>query len=140
MYLSIIILPLLGSIVSGFFGRKIGVNGSQIVTNFCIIIATILGIVGFMEVGVNNNPVSVTLFKWLNSESFNINIGFQFDSLTVYKSYAVLVKIQLYWWTNKKKLLFQISRTPAPPPHSPPPLCPTDKIGENGMWRWTQKE
>ena len=27
MYLSIIILPLLGSIVSGFFGRKIGVTG-----------------------------------------------------------------------------------------------------------------
>ena len=26
MYLSIIILPLLGSIVSGFFGRKVGVR------------------------------------------------------------------------------------------------------------------
>ena len=30
MYLSIIILPLLGSIVSGFFGRKVGVTGSHI--------------------------------------------------------------------------------------------------------------
>ena len=30
MYLSIIILPLLGSIVSGFFGRKVGVSGSTI--------------------------------------------------------------------------------------------------------------
>jgi len=29
MYLSIIILPLLGSIVSGFFGRKVGVQGVQ---------------------------------------------------------------------------------------------------------------
>ena len=28
MYLSIIILPLLGSIVSGFFGRKVGVRGA----------------------------------------------------------------------------------------------------------------
>ena len=30
MYLAIIILPLLGSIVSGFFGRKIGVTGVTI--------------------------------------------------------------------------------------------------------------
>ena len=30
MYLAIIILPLLGSIVSGFFGRKIGVSWSTI--------------------------------------------------------------------------------------------------------------
>ena len=30
MYLAIIILPLLGSIVSGFFGRKVGVRGSTI--------------------------------------------------------------------------------------------------------------
>ena len=27
MYLTIVILPLLGSIVSGFFGRKLGVSG-----------------------------------------------------------------------------------------------------------------
>jgi len=29
MYLSIIILPLLGSIVSGLIGRKVGVTGAQ---------------------------------------------------------------------------------------------------------------
>ena len=32
MYLSIIILPLLGSIVSGFFGRKVGVSGAHLLT------------------------------------------------------------------------------------------------------------
>ena len=34
MYLSIIILPLLGSIVSGFFGRKVGVSGARIINMF----------------------------------------------------------------------------------------------------------
>jgi NADH-ubiquinone oxidoreductase chain 5 len=29
MYLTLIILPLLSSIVAGFFGRKIGVSGAQ---------------------------------------------------------------------------------------------------------------
>ena len=67
MYLSIIILPLLGSIVSGFFGRKIGVTGSHILCCLSIITTTVLAIIGFFEVGFNNNPVSVNLFKWLDN-------------------------------------------------------------------------
>ncbi|KAI4732526.1 hypothetical protein D6D17_09658 [Aureobasidium pullulans] len=35
MYLALIILPLLGSIVSGFFGRKVG-NSSKPKLSFCI--------------------------------------------------------------------------------------------------------
>ena len=49
MYLSIIVLPLLGSIVSGFFGRKIGVTGSQIITCSSIITTTILAIISFFK-------------------------------------------------------------------------------------------
>jgi len=63
MYLSIIILPLLGSIVSGFFGRKIGVTGSQILSCINIITTTTLAIIGFFEIGYTNNPVSIYLFK-----------------------------------------------------------------------------
>jgi NADH-ubiquinone oxidoreductase chain 5 len=63
MYLTIIILPLLGSIVSGFFGRKVGVTGSQILTCLSVIVTTIMAIIAFFEVGFNNNPVSINLFK-----------------------------------------------------------------------------
>jgi NADH-ubiquinone oxidoreductase chain 5 len=63
MYLSIIILPLLGSIVSGFFGRKVGVSGAQLITCLSIIITTILAIIAFFEVGFNNIPVSINLFR-----------------------------------------------------------------------------
>jgi NADH-ubiquinone oxidoreductase chain 5 len=62
MFLSLIILPLLGSIASGFFGRKIGVTGSQILTCGSIIITTILAIISFLEIGFSNNPVSINLF------------------------------------------------------------------------------
>ncbi len=40
MYLSIIILPLLGCIVSGFFGRKVGIRGAQLITSSGVIITT----------------------------------------------------------------------------------------------------
>jgi NADH-ubiquinone oxidoreductase chain 5 len=63
MYLVLIVLPLLGSIVSGFFGRKVGVSGSQLITCSSLITITIIAIIGFFEVGFNNIPVSIQLFK-----------------------------------------------------------------------------
>jgi NADH-ubiquinone oxidoreductase chain 5 len=63
MYLAIIILPLLGSIISGFFGRKVGVRGSQLITCSCVITTTFLAILAFFEVGLNNIPVSIELFR-----------------------------------------------------------------------------
>ena len=91
MYLSIIILPLLGSIVSGFFGRKVGVTGSRILGCLSIMTTTLLAITSFFEVGFNNNPVSINLFKWLDNESFNMVWNFQFDSLTVSMLIPVLI-------------------------------------------------
>lgn len=91
MYLSIIILPLLGSIVSGFFGRKIGVTGSHIITCSSIMITTVLAIIAFLEIGFSNNPVAINLFPWLDSELFNIGWHFQFDSLTVSMLIPVLI-------------------------------------------------
>jgi NADH-ubiquinone oxidoreductase chain 5 len=86
-----IILPLLGSIVSGFFGRKVGVSGAQIITCSSVIITTILAVIAFFEVGFNNIPVSIELFRWIDSEWFNIVWGFQFDSLTVSMLIPVLI-------------------------------------------------
>jgi NADH-ubiquinone oxidoreductase chain 5 len=63
MYLAIITLPLLGSIVAGFFGRKIGVSGAQFITCTSVIATTLLAIVAFFEVGLNNIPVSINLFR-----------------------------------------------------------------------------
>lgn len=91
MYLSIIILPLLGSIVSGFFGRKVGVSGAQLITCSCVVITTVLAVFAFFEVGFNNNPVSIELFRWIDSEWFNIIWGFEFDSLTVSMLIPVLI-------------------------------------------------
>ncbi|OCL13780.1 proton-translocating NADH-quinone o [Glonium stellatum] len=60
MYLVIIILPLLGSIASGFFGRKIGVNGAQLIT--CIHIYSI----GYMS----HDPHNQRFFSYLSLFTF----------------------------------------------------------------------
>ena len=91
MYLALIVLPILGSIVSGFFGRKVGVSGSQLITCTCVIITTLLSIITFIEVGLNNIPVTIYLFRWIDSETLNISWGFNFDSLTVSMLIPVLI-------------------------------------------------
>jgi NADH-ubiquinone oxidoreductase chain 5 len=91
MYLALIFLPLLGSIVSGFFGRKVGVTGSQIITCICVILTTILAVLTFFEVGFNNIPVTIHLIRWIDTESLNVLWGFQFDSLTVTMLIPVLI-------------------------------------------------
>ena len=91
MYLAIIILPLFGSIVSGFLGRKVGVSGAQLITCSSVIITTIFAIIAFFEVGLNNIPVSIHLFRWIDSESLNISWGFHFDSLNVSMLIPVLI-------------------------------------------------
>jgi len=91
MYLALIFLPLLGSIVSGFFGRKVGISGSQLITSGCVLLTTFLAVLTFFEVGFNNTPVSIHLIRWIDTESLNVLWGFQFDSLTVTMLIPVLI-------------------------------------------------
>jgi len=50
-----------------------------------------LAVVAFFEVGLNNIPVSIEVFRWIDSESLNVSWGFHFDSLTVSMLIPVLI-------------------------------------------------
>jgi len=90
MYLSIIILPLLGSIVSGLIGRKVGVTGANLITCTCLILSSILMTIAFYEVGICSSPVSINLGSWVESEFMSISWEFYIDQLTVSLGLAVL--------------------------------------------------
>jgi NADH-ubiquinone oxidoreductase chain 5 len=90
MYLSIITIPLLGSIVSGLLGRKVGITGSQFITCSSLILSSILMTIAFYEVGICGSPVSIELIKWLDIEILNISWTIYFDQLTVSLGLAVL--------------------------------------------------
>lgn len=91
MYLILILLPLLGSISSGLFGRKIGIRGSQLITSSCVIITTILAIAAFKEVGINDTSNTINTIKMIDIECFKITWSFNFDSLTVSMLIPVLI-------------------------------------------------
>lgn len=91
MYLTLILLPLLGSISSGFFGRKIGITGSHIITCVSVLVTTMLAILAFFEVGINNIPVTINIARWVDVESLYLLWNFRFDSLTVSMLLPVLI-------------------------------------------------
>jgi NADH-ubiquinone oxidoreductase chain 5 len=90
MYLSIIILPLLSSLVSGLLGRKVGVTGSQIITCGSLIVTSVLITIAFYEVGICGSPVNIDIINWLDIEILNISWSFYFDQLTVSLGLAVI--------------------------------------------------
>ena len=83
MYLILIFLPLIGSLIAGLFGKKIGSNGAAVLTVICLLLSFFVSIFAFYEVALAGSPVYIKLVTWIDSELFNVDWGFLFDSLTV---------------------------------------------------------
>ena len=91
MYINIIFLPFFGALVSGLFGRVIGVKGVWVINITCLFLTTLLSFIAFYEVILCNSPVSIELFSWISLEHFNITWSFYFDELTVSMLIPVLI-------------------------------------------------
>lgn len=73
MYLTLLLLPIFGSLAAGLLGRKVGVTGAHLITCSCIVISAFLVIVAFYEVGLCGSPVSVNLTSWIDSEVMDVS-------------------------------------------------------------------
>ena len=82
MEYAIVFLPLLGSIISGFFGKRLGDKICQIFTSTFVSISAILSIFIFYKVIVENYSSNKLIFKWINSGDFVVNWSIYIDSLT----------------------------------------------------------
>jgi len=82
MEYAIVFLPLLGSIISGFFGRTIGIKFSQILTSLFVSISAIIALYIFSEVLINNYSSNKLIFNWITSGNFNVNWSINIDPLS----------------------------------------------------------
>ena len=73
MEIAIIALPLIASIISGFFGKFIGDRNSEIVTSFLVTISAILSAVVLYEVIINQYQDNIIIAKWISSGSLDVN-------------------------------------------------------------------
>ena len=81
MEILIITLPLIASIISGFFGKFIGDRNSEIVTSLLVSISAILSSLVFYEVIFNQYEKDIIIATWINSGSLEVNWAMKIDTL-----------------------------------------------------------
>ena len=82
MELAILFLPLIASIISGFFGRYIGDRNSEIITSLFVLISAILSLFIFYNVIFNDYGNNVVIASWINSGSLNTHWSIKIDALS----------------------------------------------------------
>lgn len=83
MYLILVFLPFFGFLSAALFGRSLGFKGAAIITIGCLFGSCLLSFFVFYEVGLAGSPVYIEVCRWIDLETFNVNWGFLFDTLTV---------------------------------------------------------
>ncbi len=82
MEVSILALPLIASIISGFFGRFIGDRNSEIFTSLLVSISAVFSAFILYEVVINQYQENIVIASWINSGSLNVNWSMKIDSLS----------------------------------------------------------
>ncbi|MDA7697622.1 NADH-quinone oxidoreductase subunit L [Candidatus Pelagibacter sp.] len=82
MELSLLFLPLLASIISGFFGKFIGDKNSEIITSIFVSISALLSLILFYQVIVNGYENNIVIATWINSGTLDVNWSIKVDALS----------------------------------------------------------
>jgi NADH-quinone oxidoreductase subunit L len=83
MYAAIVFLPLLGFLVAGPFGWRIGARPSEIVTTSFLFISAFLCWIVFFQVAIGTAPASVSVIgNWFTSGTLDVEWSLKIDTLT----------------------------------------------------------
>jgi len=83
MYAAIVFLPLLGFLIAGPFGWRIGDRPSELVTTGLLFISGVLSWVVFFQVALGTAPASVSVLgNWFTSGTLQVDWSLKIDSLT----------------------------------------------------------
>ena len=83
VYLAIVLAPLLGAIIAGLFGRKIGRAGAHWVTILGVAVSFLLSLVVLRHHVLDGaEPYNGTVYTWMVIEGIRLEVGFLVDSLT----------------------------------------------------------
>ena len=82
MYDAIVFLPLLGSLIAGLFGRRIGDRNSEFVTTGLLGLACFLAWIAFFSVGFWHHDTHVAVANWFTVGDLSVAWAFRIDTLT----------------------------------------------------------
>ena len=78
----IVFLPLLGSIIAGFWGRRLGDKLSLYLTSTMLLISMILSWITFWQLSSNHVDKVYPLMEWMNVGDFNVVWSLRHDMLS----------------------------------------------------------
>ena len=83
VYLILAFAPLVGAIIAGLFGKKVGRAGAHWATIISVAVSFVLSLVVFNHIVLNDAPTyNATVYQWLLSDGINFEVGFLIDELT----------------------------------------------------------
>ncbi|MEM9101923.1 MAG: NADH-quinone oxidoreductase subunit L [Pseudomonadota bacterium] len=83
IYLTIALAPLLGSLIAGFLGQKIGRSLTHWVTNVLVAVSALLSLYVFKAHAVDGAPIfNGAVYTWATINSLTLEVGFLVDNLT----------------------------------------------------------
>ena len=91
MYVTIVFLPLLGFLVAGLFGHRLGPRGAQIVTSGFLVIAALLAMIGFADVALDGHEYRIPVAQWVSSGELEFHWALRIDTLTAVMLVVVTV-------------------------------------------------
>ncbi len=82
MYDAIVFLPLVGSLVAGLFGRRIGARNAELVTSGLLGLAALLAWIAFFLVGFGHHTDHVPVANWFTVGDLRVDWALRIDTLT----------------------------------------------------------
>ena len=82
MEYAIVLLPLIGSVIVGFFGKKIGFEISKFIICSFVSISAFLSLFIFYETIINGYESNKLIFSWINSGNFYVDWSIKIDPLS----------------------------------------------------------
>ncbi|WP_158961841.1 NADH-quinone oxidoreductase subunit L [Myroides fluvii] len=98
--LLLLLVPLLGSLVNVFFGKKLG-NGSGIIATVAVLISFIISLLAFIQVNSTKQPIEIELFEWMALANFNVTFGFLLDQLSLlWLLFVTGIGTLIHWYST----------------------------------------
>ncbi|MFC5682343.1 NADH-quinone oxidoreductase subunit L [Flavobacterium sp. MAHUQ-51] len=81
--LLLLLAPLLGFLFNIFFGKNIGKTASGVVGTLTVVFSFALTLCFFSKINIDQQPISIKLFDWIQISNFRVDFGFLLDQLSV---------------------------------------------------------
>src|SRR3990167_4277506 len=85
MTLGVVLLPLLGSLMAGLLGKKIGCVASHRIAISCVFVSFVLSLLIAKWIFIDHvTPLDVVIYHWGQVGGFEFNTGFLIDPLSAF--------------------------------------------------------